>query len=413
MGQSIIIVGAGQAGLQVADSLRQDGFDGAVVLLGEESYAPYQRPPLSKKWLHESHQVSSVVLRGAEYLQRRAIDVRAGVRVTALDRTARQVHLHDGTTLSYDGLALCTGARVRRLSVPGADFEGVVGLRGIDDARRIAAAFARCAAISAPVVVIGGGFIGLEAAASACKLGLQVTVVEALDRLMSRVVAPIVSAAALRVHEAHGVRVRCDARVTALHGADGRVTAVELADGTTLPAGCVVFGIGVSPDDGLAAASGLPCDHGILVDACARTADAAIVAAGDCTARMLADGRVLRLESVHNAVEQGRSAAASLLGRERPFIAAPWFWSDQHDLKLQMVGLSAGHDAVVTRGDPAGTAFSAYYFLRGRLIAVDSLNRPQDHMLARKLLDRGLSPSQQQAADPQFNLTSLLTLAAA
>jgi 3-phenylpropionate/trans-cinnamate dioxygenase ferredoxin reductase subunit len=225
---------------------------------------------------------------------------------------------------------------------------------------------------------------------------------------MSRVVAPIVSAATERVHRAHGVEFVFEARVTALLGEGGRVRAVRTADGREFPAGCVVVGIGVDPEDSLASAAGIACERGIIVDECARTSDALVVAAGDCCARRRADGSLLRLESVQNAVEQGKAAAAALLGHEQPCTAAPWFWSDQYDLKLQMVGLSMGYDQVVTRGDLDKPAFSAYYFRGGQLIAVDSLSRIPDHMQARKLLERGVSPTPAQAGDAAFDLGALL-----
>jgi 3-phenylpropionate/trans-cinnamate dioxygenase ferredoxin reductase subunit len=225
-------------------------------------------------------------------------------------------------------------------------------------------------------------------------------------------VAPIVSDATARVHAAHGVELRFDVKITALTGADGRVTGVQLADGSVLPAGAVVVGVGVSANDELASAAGLACDRGIIVDDCSRTNDPHIVAAGDCTARALDDGSYRRLESVQNAVEQGRAAAFALLGNPRPFTAAPWFWSDQYDLKLQMVGLSQGYDRVVTRGDLEKPAFSAFYFHGNRLIAVDSLSRPPDHLQSRRLLDHGVSPTPEQAADAAFPLQSLLKPAA-
>jgi 3-phenylpropionate/trans-cinnamate dioxygenase ferredoxin reductase subunit len=225
---------------------------------------------------------------------------------------------------------------------------------------------------------------------------------------MSRVVAPIVSEAAAQVHRAHGATLVFDARVAELKGAAGSVRAVCMADGEEHPAGCVLIGVGIDPDDTLASEAGLGCERGIIVDDYSRTSDPLIVAAGDCCARRRADGTLLRLESVQNAAEQGMSAAVSLLGRERRFSASPWFWSDQYDIKLQMVGLSAGYDQVVTRGDTARPAFSAFYYRAGRLIAVDSLSRIPDHMVARKLLDRGLSPAPEQAADPTFDLHRLL-----
>ena len=403
-----VIIGAGQAGLQIAESLRHEKYDGPVILLGAEAHAPYNRPPLSKQWLLERRTPAALAIRGPEALQRRHIELRLHTTVTAINRVSREVHCADGGRISYGGLALATGARLRMLAVPGAGLGGVHVLRTIDDAQNIAASLDRCTARSAPLIVIGGGFIGLEVAATARKLGLEVMVLEGLSRLMSRVVAPIVSEAAAQVHRAHGVRLVFDARVGELLGAEGVVRAVRMADGQEYPAGCVVIGVGIDPDDTLASAAGLHCDRGIIVDSYSRTSDPLIVAAGDCCARRRDDGTLLRLESVQNAAEQGMSAAGSLLGRQRPFTASPWFWSDQYDIKLQMVGLSAGYDQVVTRGDTAKPAFSAFYYRAGKLIAVDSLNRIPDHMVARKLLDRGASPAPEQAADQNFDLHSLL-----
>ncbi len=248
-------------------------------------------------------------------------------------------------------------------------------------------------------------------AAAARKLGAQVTVLEGLPRLMSRVTAPVVSESFARLHSAHGVQLMFGAQVAEIVGYEGHVSAVRTQDGQEYPAGCVVVGIGVNPDDLLARSAGLLCERGVIVDDCARTSDPQIAAAGDCTARRLGDGELVRLESVQNAIEQGKSAAAALMGRSRPFLAAPWFWSDQFEVKLQMVGLSRGYDQVVTRGDLDKPAYSAFYFRGGKLLAVDSLNRISDHMQAKKLLDHGLSPTPEQAADPQFELPSLLRAA--
>jgi 3-phenylpropionate/trans-cinnamate dioxygenase ferredoxin reductase subunit len=407
----ILILGAGQAGVQIAESLRQEGFAGSIVLLGEEPHPPYQRPPLSKKWLAEAGPLSALSLRGPEALARRQIELRLETRVTAIDRSRCELHLFSGEILRYHQLAIATGALPRALPVPGASLHGVWALRGIADSLAIGAAIRRCAAEAQPVVVIGGGFIGLEVAASARKLNAEVTVLEGQPRLMSRVTAPIVSEAFTRLHRAHGVHLSFGAQVTEIVGREGRVAAVRTLDGKEYPAGCVVVGIGVEPDDVLAAAAGLVCERGVVVDECSRTSDTRIVAAGDCTARRMPNGELLRLESVQNAVEQGKAAAALLMGREKPFRSTPWFWSDQYDVKLQMVGRSHGYDEVVTRGDQAKPAFSAFYFAQGRLVAVDSLSRVADHMQAKRLLDRGISPTAAQVADPGFDLQSLLKVA--
>jgi 3-phenylpropionate/trans-cinnamate dioxygenase ferredoxin reductase subunit len=403
----IVIVGAGQAGVQIAESLRQEGYAGELLLVGDEPHPPYQRPPLSKKWLFEGGNPTALSLRGAEALARRRIELKLEARVMAVQRDGSSVEFANGERLRYSKLAFATGSVPRPLNVPGSGLAGVLCLRGIEDSTAIAEAIRRCGTEGRAVIVVGGGFIGLEVAAGARKLGAAVTVLEGLPRLMSRVTAPMVSEAFERLHRAHDVEFVFNAQVTELLGEANHVTAVRTADGREYPAGCVVVGIGVSADDRLASASGLTCDRGIVVDEYSRSSDPDIVAAGDCTARRLADGRMLRLESVQNAVEQGKSAAAALMGRERPFVATPWFWSDQYDVKLQMAGLSHGYDQVIARGDLEKPAFSAFYLRGGRLIAVDSLNRISDHMLAKRLLDKGLSPSAEQIADPAFDLHAL------
>jgi len=403
MTDRIVVVGASQAGVQIAESLRAEGYDGPLVLIGDEAHPPYQRPPLSKALLTGETTEDRLVLRGPELLAKRNIELVAGVRVTAIDRAGRQVQLSDGRALPYRGLALATGGRPRTLAIPGAELDGVVTLRTIEDSRRIGAGIAQ----ANRVAVVGGGFIGLEIAAAARKAGKPVVVFEALDRLLARSSAPFVSEFFLDVHRAHDVDVRLATAVAAIDG-KRRAEAVVTADGRAHPADLVVVGVGLVPNAELAQASGLACDRGIIVDDCSRTDDPAVVAAGDCTARRMPDGTLLRLESVQNAIEQGKSAAAALLGKPRPFTAAPWFWSDQYDVRLQMAGLSAGHDKIVVRGDRAAQRFSVFYFQGERLTAVDSVNRAPDHGAARRLLDRGHSLSFSQAADESFALMSLL-----
>jgi len=406
---SIVIVGAGQAGVQTAEALRAGGFEAAITLLGNEPYGPYHRPPLSKAWLAGEMDSAQLVMRAPEILARKAIDLRTSVTVTNIDRANQQVLLADGSALPYTGLVLATGSTPRSLALPGGDAQGVLALRSRDDACAIAERMAVCLEQQLPVIVIGGGFIGLEVAATARKKGLPVTVLEAALRLLGRVLAPVLSDWYAQLHRSHGVELVLDARIEALEtDATGAVTGVRLTDGTVYPAGLVVVGIGVAANDQLAQQAGLECDRGIVVDTCGRTSDPLIVAAGDCTARRLNDGSLIRLESVQNAVEQGKSAAAALLGTPKPFTATPWFWSDQYDKKLQMAGLSMGADQWAVRGDMAGGTFSVYHFKGDKLLAVDSVNASKDHLQARKLLDAGVSPTRAQVADTGFDLAGLL-----
>jgi len=405
----IVIVGAGQAGVMTAEALRIGGFKGPITMLGDEPHGPYHRPPLSKAWMAGEIEAAQLVMRAPEMLARKNIELRTSVNVKTIDRSAQTVILGDGSTLPYTGLVLATGSTPRALPLLGSDAPGVLALRTRDDASAIADRLAACIEQQRPVVVIGGGFIGLEVAATARKKGLAVTVLEAAPRLLGRVLAPVLSDYwYAELHRGHGVQLMLGAQVAALEADANGVTGVKLADGSVVPAGLVVVGIGVNANDQLAQAAGLECERGIVVDACGRTSDPFIVAAGDCTARRLSDGSLLRLESVQNATEQGKSAAAALLGQERPFTATPWFWSDQYDKKLQMAGLSMGADGWAVRGDMVAGTFTVYHFKGDQLIAADSINASKDHLQVRKLLDAGVSPTREQAGDVGFDLASLL-----
>jgi 3-phenylpropionate/trans-cinnamate dioxygenase ferredoxin reductase subunit len=403
--QKILVIGAGHGAGQLLDSLRRAGCEDSLTLVGEESWLPYQRPPLSKKFLSGEMSQERLAFRPEDFYTRHQIDTRLSCRAVALDRDAARVELCTGELLPYDRLAIATGARVRKLAVPGATLDGVHYLRGIDDARRLREDWID----KQEVCVIGGGFIGLEVAASARALGKNVTVVEAMDRLMARAVSPDLSEFFLATHTARGVRVLLNAGVEELLGTEQRVDAVRLTDGREIAAEVVLVGIGVLPNQELAARAGLACDNGILVNEFTQTSDDRIVALGDCTNHPNALlGRRLRLESVHNAVEQARTAAANLMGQKLAYNQPPWFWSDQFEYKLQMVGLSEGFDQVVMRGEPETGKFSLFCFHGDQLLAVESVNSPGDHMVGRKLLAACRYPTHQQAADRDFVLKNLL-----
>jgi 3-phenylpropionate/trans-cinnamate dioxygenase ferredoxin reductase subunit len=389
-----VIVGASHGAAQLATSLRQGGWAGRISIVGEEPIPPYHRPPLSKAYLAGEKHSDELLIRPAAFYEKNEVDLVLGSRVTGLDRNNRQIILHDGGTIPYTRLALTTGARVRKLeSLPGHGLDGVFYLRDLGDVDLVRGFIGA----GKSAVIIGGGYIGLETAASMRKLGMEVTVLEALPRVLQRVTAPEVSAFYSRVHAEEGVNIVTEAGVAALEG-DVAVRQVRLVDGTTLPADLVVIGVGVVPDTELAEQAGLEVDNGIVVDEFARTSDPDIVAAGDCTSHYNPIyERRLRLESVQNATDQSKVAANTMCGKLEAYNALPWFWSDQYDLKLQIAGLSQGHDRVVLRGNvESGRSFAAFYFEGDRLLAVDAINRPREFMLVRRALTAG------QSADPEL-----------
>ncbi len=381
-----VIVGASHAGAQLAANLRREGWSGEVVLIGDERGLPYHRPPLSKGYLAGKNGLDDLLIRGADFYEKQHIRL-LNATVEAIHRSAKRVSLSTGDTLTYTKLALCTGARARRLPTPGVDLRGIHYLRTAADVELIRAA----ATPGRRVVIVGGGYIGLETAASLCSLGMNVTVLEATERVLERVTAPEVSAFYTRIHNGEGVEIRTHALVEAFFG-NGGVQEVVLADGEPIPADLVIVGVGVVPNTELASAAGLSVDNGIVIDDQARTSDPDIVAAGDCTSHTMARyGWRIRLESVSSAGEQAKIAAATICGKHSAIAALPWFWSDQYDLKLQIAGLNAGYDELLLSGDPSRDRdFSCFYFREGELIAADCVNRPRDFMSSKRAISQQL-----------------------
>lgn len=401
---TIVIVGAGQAGGSCAVELRKRGHQGQVVLVGDEPYVPYKRPPLSKTYLAGEATLDSLYVLHPPKLEEAGIECRCGARVTGIDRKQKTVALDNGETLAYDKLVLATGGSARPLNIPGADLPEVFLLRTIADVDQIKT---YCQP-GRRVAIVGGGFIGLEAAAVTSKLGLQVTVLEGLPRVLSRVTSPEVSSFYEAAHREAGVDLRTGVAVTAFERGKNGIEVV-LGDEDRVEADFVIIGIGLIPHTELAAEAGLTVGNGIVVDEFTRTSDPDIFAVGDCSNHPNAlTGGNIRLESVQNAMEQGRAAAHNLSGEAAPYQTVPWFWSDQYDLKLQMAGLSAGHDDHVLRGDPAARSFSVFYLREGRLIASDSINRPKDFMMAKRLVAADCRPTREQLEDENRNLKSLL-----
>jgi 3-phenylpropionate/trans-cinnamate dioxygenase ferredoxin reductase subunit len=379
----VVIVGTGQAAFQLAFSLRTAKYDDPITLIGDEPWLPYQRPPLSKAFMAGKQDIEAINLRPESFYLDHHIELLAGHHVKAIDCVARTVTLPSGHPVPYDTLVLATGARNRLLPIPGATLDGVCYLRTRDEAVDLSTRLASAHRI----IVIGGGFVGLEFAATAATLGKSVLVVEAQSRLMARAVAPVMSEFFRELHQSHGVEIALATGAREIIGRDGRATGIILTDGDVHPCDLIVIGIGVVPNADLADAAGLPVANGIVADDHLRTPDPHIYSIGDCALHPNPHaGCPVRLESVQNAVDQARCVADALTGNPHPYTAVPWFWTDQFDAKLQMVGLSQGFDNVETKGDPGTKKFSIYYSKENRLIAIDSINRPADHIAGRKLL---------------------------
>lgn len=397
----IVVIGAGQAGAALTAKLRALGHDGPLTLVGAEPLPPYQRPPLSKGYLLGEMALERLFLRPESFYAEQGITLLTGRKVEGVDIVSRSVRMKD-QILPYDQLALTTGAVARRLPAAlGGDLAGVHVVRSVADVDAMAPEFAP----GRRVVIIGGGYIGLEAAAVARTRGLEVTVVEAAPRILQRVAAVETSDHVRALHQSHGVSILEGSALARLRGHNGRVHAAELADGRMLDADFVIVGIGIDPDVALARAAGLAMDNGIATDALGRTSDPKVWAAGDCASFPVTGGR-LRLESVQNAIDQAECVAANMMGAQRPYAPVPWFWSDQYDLKLQIAGLGAGHDRLILRA--AGAGRSHWYFRGARFLAVDAMNDPRAYMVGKRLLEAGRSPDPAVLADPGADLKALL-----
>ena len=397
----IVVVGAGQAGSSLVVKLRNLGFGGGITLIGEEPAPPYQRPPLSKAYLLGEMTPERLYLRPGTFYGEQNINLWLGRRVDAVDPVARTVATGD-ETLAYDQLALTTGSVPRRLPAAiGGDLGGVHTVRSLADVDAMAGEFAA----GRRVLIVGGGYIGLEAAAVAAGKGLSVTLVEMAGRILQRVAAPETSGYFRALHRSHGVDVIEGVGLDRLTG-DGRVTGAKLADGRVLDVDFVIVGVGIVPATALAEAAGLEIENGIRTDATGRTSDPSIWAAGDCASFPFRGARI-RLESVPNAIDQAEVVAENMLGADRDYVAAPWFWSDQYDVKLQIAGLNTGYDDVVTRAGEGGSV-SFWYYRGDALIAVDAMNAARDYMIAKRLIEAGKSPDKGVIADPATNMKALL-----
>ncbi|GAA5317161.1 MAG: FAD-dependent oxidoreductase [Candidatus Pelagadaptatus aseana] len=405
MTNTCIVIGASHAAAQLVTSLRQEGWQGDIKVIGDEPYLPYHRPPLSKDFLSGNKQADELLIRKAPIYEKNDIHFKLNQRVESIDRAHKTVTLSNGEVLVYDKLALCTGSRVRTVSLPGVELKGIHYLRNVQDIEAIQQHLVP----GKKAVIVGGGYIGLETAASLKKQGMDVTVLEMAPRVLARVTAPELSEFYTRIHSEEGVNIKTGIAVSAFEG-NQQVEKVVCADGSSFAADLVVIGVGIVPNVELAEAAGLQVNNGIVVDEYARTNDPDIVAAGDVTNHPNAIYNIrLRLESVPNATDQAKSAAASLCGKEKLYSSLPWFWSDQFDLKLQIAGLSQGYDQVILRGDKdKGRSFAAFYLKEGKLISADCVNRPQEFMFSKRLITEGKDVNVQQLADETVAMKDLL-----
>jgi 3-phenylpropionate/trans-cinnamate dioxygenase ferredoxin reductase component len=402
MPENIVIIGAGQAGAQGVQSLRAEGFAGPITMVGDEAYAPYQRPPLSKAYLLGTFERPRLFLKADAYYAENGCELILNTSARAIHRAERSVELTDGRKLAYDKLLLTTGARVRKLRCPGADLPGVHYLKTIADVDGLQAVFQA----GQRIAIVGGGYIGLEVAAVGAKRGLDVTVFEAMDRLMARAVSPQLSAFYAAEHQKAGVKLKLKTGVEAIEG-NGKVERV-IAGGQSYEADIVLVGIGVVPSDELAVAAGLASTDGIVVDQNARTGDPHIWSAGDCTRHVGREGHEIRLECVQNAIDQAKHAALSMVDKPKTYSEVPWFWSDQYDLKLQIAGLARPTDTLVLRGDPAARKFAVFHLRGGAVAAVEAVNAAPEYMIGKKLVAEGKAIAPETLADMSIPMKQMV-----
>ena len=402
--EELVVIGGGQAAIQCVASLRKEGYSGSITLVGEETHLPYQRPPLSKGFLSGVTESDRLYLKKIEFFQENSIQLNLGVTADRIDRDNCIVHLSDNKSIGYDKLVLATGSRVRKLKFPGSDLEGINYLRGIDDAESLKDGLLK----SKNLVIVGAGYIGLEVAAVATEFDTKITVVEMADRVMNRTVDPIISAYYQEMHSKNGVDFILNESLEKVDG-NKTVEKVICSGGSSIQADILVIGAGVIPNIELAEESGLSCDNGICVDEYGQTEDIKVFACGDCTNHPNEKlNRKLRLESVHNAMEQSKTVASSIMGNKTAYNQIPWFWSDQYDHKLQIVGLSGDHDEVLIRGDQEESKFMLFYLKGEELIAVDAVNNPKEFLICRKLVENKVKISSDDILNQSKNLKDLI-----
>ena len=400
----IVVIGSGQAAIQTVMSLKRNEFTGSIKVIGEEDHLPYQRPPLSKDFLLEEYKPERVSLKKKEFYEENGVDLILGKRAESIDTILKEITLSDENKIRYDQLIIATGSRVRKLNVPGSDKKGIYYLRDLDDANALKQRLKK----NKKMVIVGAGYIGLEVASVAASLGVEVTVIEMANRVMNRTVDPMISSYYQKLHESHGVKIHLDNGLKAFEGGDS-VNAVLCSDGLILEAELVVIGAGVLPNQEIAIEAGLECNNGIMVNEFGETSTANVYACGDCTNHPNKGLNTrLRLESVHNAMEQSKTVANTIMGNKEPYDQVPWFWSDQYDHKLQLVGISGDHDEVVMRGLESEQKFLLFYLKNSELIAVNAINSSKEFLICRKLVANKVKISSDVIKDQSVNLNDLL-----